>query len=62
MSGRVTRASWFNPRTGEAKVIGEYKAEDRPTFEPGGNVGRGNDWVLVLDDVAAGFPLPGAVP
>ena len=61
MRGKITRASWFNPRTGESKVIGEYKAEDRPTFEPGGNVGRGNDWVLVLDDVAAGFPLPGVV-
>jgi hypothetical protein len=60
MSGKQTRASWFNPRTGEAKVIGDYKAEDRPTFQPTGSVGRGNDWVLVLDDVAAGFPLPGA--
>ena len=61
MRAPVVRASWFNPRTGEATVIGEFKATDRPAFQPSGHVGRGNDWVLVLDDAAAGFPLPGVV-
>jgi len=60
MRGPRTRASWFNPRTGETTVVGEYGAADRPSFLPPGRAGRGNDWVLVLDDVAAGFSPPGA--
>jgi len=28
-------------------------------FVPPGTPGRGNDWVLVIDDAARGFPAPG---
>jgi hypothetical protein len=60
MRGPVTRASWFDPRTGESRVIGEFKAGERPAWQPPGSPGRGNDWVLVLDDVGSGFPPPGS--
>jgi hypothetical protein len=60
------RAWWFDPRTGEATPAGESEARDRVEFHrdfdpPGDYPGRGNDWVLVLDDPSKGYPPPGAV-
>jgi hypothetical protein len=55
LSGERLRASWFDPRTGMARVIGVFpKAERRAWTPPFG----GPDWVLVLDDVDAGFGEP----
>jgi len=55
-------AIWYNPRSNE------YQAENNPklakneqahTFDPPGNLGAGNDWVLILDDrsFANHFPI-----
>ncbi|HYW47534.1 MAG TPA: glycoside hydrolase family 140 protein [Bryobacteraceae bacterium] len=51
VSGKMVRASWFNPRTGALTVIGTLEKKDFMDFTPPSS-GRGNDWVLVLDDAA----------
>ncbi len=57
LTGREVRAWWFDPRTGEVELIGEFKREGERTFEPKGEGEM--DWVLVLDDAQKDFPLPG---
>ncbi len=59
MAGREIRAWWFDPRTGEAELIGEFKREGERTFAPKGE--GETDWVLVLDDAGKDFPPPGTV-
>jgi hypothetical protein len=51
---------WFDPRTGESEFSGKFKKKERMTFTAPGK-GRGNDWVLVLDDASARFGKPGAL-
>jgi hypothetical protein len=51
VSGKMVRASWFNPRTGASTAIGTLEKKDFMEFTPPSS-GRGNDWVLVLDDAA----------
>ncbi len=51
---------WYNPRTGESNKLKElknagYQQFDTPTH------GRGNDWILVIDDKNAGFSAPGYI-
>ncbi len=58
ITGPKAVAWWFNPRNGEADRIGEFSNQGQRAFsppEPGENL----DWVLVLDDLAAGYPSPG---
>jgi hypothetical protein len=58
LSGSVIRAYWYDPRTGASTRIEDFsKAESRAFTPP--STGRGNDWVLVLDDAARDFPPPG---
>ena len=49
---------WYNPRTGEAKKSGEIPNDGIREFIPETG-GRGNDWVLVLDNKDASFTPPG---
>jgi hypothetical protein len=51
VSGKLVRAAWFNPRTGASTAIGTLEKKDFMDFTPPSS-GRGNDWVLVLDDAA----------
>lgn len=53
-------AWWFDPRTGQATRIDDRPAAEVRRFTPPGAPGRGNDWVLVLDDAAKNYPPPGA--
>lgn len=48
IAGSRAAASWFDPRTGEFREIGEYPNSGTAFFRPP-SAGRGNDWVLVLD-------------
>jgi hypothetical protein len=41
--------SWFNPRAGSFKALGEFPAGKITSFDPPGEEARGNDWVLVID-------------
>lgn len=58
ISGKTVTASWFNPRTGEASLIGEFANSGEQTFTPPTS-GAGEDWVLILDDAAQAYTLPG---
>jgi len=58
MPGKAIRAWWYDPRTGVAKAIGRFPKTATRKFEPPSS-GVDNDWVLVLDDAARKFPVPG---
>jgi hypothetical protein len=49
---------WYNPRTGLASKLKETDHTGIQEFKPQSG-GRGNDWILVLDDKNAGFEMPG---
>ena len=59
LSGEAFRGWWFDPRTGAATEIGTFARETTRQFDPPGAEGRGNDWVLVIDDAAEPFGAPG---
>lgn len=52
------KAWWYNPRDGEATGIGIFQGKDIRKFSPP-TKGRGNDWILVLDNAKIDFPPPG---
>lgn len=52
---------WYNCKNGEVKNAGEIKAKGIREFYIPGNSGRGNDWVLILDNTEMNFPEPGHV-
>jgi hypothetical protein len=45
------KVKWFNPRNGKVTDSGIIKAEKTLTFNPPGEKGAGNDWVLILEKV-----------
>jgi len=59
IAGRKVKAWWYNPRTGEATVIGTFDSHGQRQFTPP-NHGEMLDWVLVLDDAEKGYPTPGS--
>jgi hypothetical protein len=52
------RQTWFDPREGIARPLHTTDTPGIQTFVPPTS-GRGNDWLLVLDDATASFPMPG---
>ena len=58
IKGERLREYWFDPRYGVAYLNKEQDTWGIQTYTPPTN-GRGNDWVLVLTNVAAGIKLPG---
>lgn len=58
IAGPKVKAWWFNPRNGEASVIGEFPNAGEREFQPP-QPGELLDWVLVLDSVAHKFMPPG---
>ena len=57
ITGTTARAWWFSPIGVRATVIGDYDSAGTRTFS---TPGEGEDWVLVVDDVAQNFPPPGS--
>ncbi|MBB5286556.1 hypothetical protein HNQ92_004717 [Rhabdobacter roseus] len=57
ISGSTLKGTWYNPRTGEAKDAGTSPNQGQKLFSPPSQ-GYGQDWVLLLDDAAKGYPLP----
>ncbi|MEI8113833.1 MAG: glycoside hydrolase family 140 protein [Bacteroidia bacterium] len=57
ISGEKVKATWFDPRSGQITVIGEFKNSGEQSFEVPGmskelawlKSGRGCDWVLVIE-------------
>jgi hypothetical protein len=59
ISGSKAKAWWYDPRTGHTEPVGiAFATNQSQKFVPPSS-GRGNDWVLVLDDATKGFPAPG---
>jgi len=56
--GKKVNAFWFDPRENRAVKIGEFSNLESMEFIPPTS-GRGNDWVLVLDDGTQDFAYPG---
>lgn len=58
IGAQTLKAWWYNPRTGESKFMETLPGKGTKKFTPS-EKGRGNDWILVLDDEAKGFKEPG---
>jgi regulation of enolase protein 1 (concanavalin A-like superfamily) len=58
LSGATITSWWYDPRTGTSTSAGSFAKAGTRAFSPPSN-GYGNDWVLVLDDAARGYPQPG---
>jgi hypothetical protein len=50
---------WFDPGTGKNSLVGVFDNKDYMEFDPPGKKGRGNDWVLVIDNAHKMYPPPG---
>ncbi len=50
---------WFNPRDGRTIFIPAFRNTGTHTFTPS-SVGRGSDWLLILDDASTHAPDPAA--
>ena len=61
LSGDRLKASWYDPRRGTSEAIGTIPREGHREFRPP-TQGPGCDWVLILDDAARNFPVPGESP
>lgn len=59
IAGPQVAAWWFNPRTGQASRIGTFPNSGERAFTPP-DAGEMLDWVLVLDDAAKKYGIPGA--
>lgn len=49
LTGKSSRASWYNPRDGKYTEAGTFENKGVHAFDAPGDVKEGNDWVLVLD-------------
>jgi hypothetical protein len=58
VAGEKVKAWWYDPRHGTAQEIGVFEKKADLEFKPPIH-GKGNDWVLVLDEASKGFPAPG---
>lgn len=52
-----TREIWFDPRYGNVYVIHTADTAGIQTYTPPAS-GRGNDWLLIIEDAGRNFPLP----
>jgi len=58
LSWEQNKAWWFNPREGKATQIDNVPDGGNYTFDPPGESGEDNDWVLVIDDAGKGWTAP----
>jgi len=58
IGAKSINAYWYDPRTGEAKFIETFPGKGSRNFTPPSG-GRGNDWILILDDASGNFKAPG---
>lgn len=57
LNAKKIRGWWFNPRDGRSIALGDFDNTGSQDFIPS-SIGRGSDWVLVLDDAAKNYPDP----
>ena len=58
LNAKTIRTTWFDPRTGETKPSETIPGKGARLFTPPSG-GRGNDWILVMDDESKNFGVPG---
>jgi hypothetical protein len=58
LNAKNINAWWFDPRNGDAKLIEKIAGTGTRKYTPP-TEGRGNDWILVLDDASKNFNDPG---
>lgn len=56
LAADTIRESWFDPRYGTITPIHSAKTKGFQTYTPPTN-GRGNDWLLILDDASKTYPV-----
>lgn len=61
LSGSQLRSWWLDPRTGTAREGEAFPRRGTKEFQPPSQ-GKGQDWVLVLDDRSRAYPPPGVRP
>lgn len=49
ISGKKVKATWYSPRDGSKKIIGNILNKGVAKFDPPGEEKEGNDWVLILE-------------
>jgi hypothetical protein len=49
IDGSKVKASWYSPRDGSKRSIGEFANTGVQDFDPPGEQMEGNDWVLILE-------------
>jgi hypothetical protein len=59
IGGKSITGYWYDPRNGTSKLIATFPGTGIQKFTPPTG-GRGNDWVLVLDDASKKFRAPGS--
>jgi hypothetical protein len=59
IKGANVKAWWYDPRNGQATLIGTYPNRGAREFSPPA-LGELLDYVLVLDDAALDYPAPGS--
>lgn len=57
LKGQKLRGWWFNPRDGKTVSLGEFDNAGSKEFTPT-SIGRGSDWVLLIDDASKNYPNP----
>ena len=57
IKGKSVSAIWFDPRYGISKKIHTGDTKGFQTYTPPTN-GRGNDWILIIENAEMNFPLP----
>jgi hypothetical protein len=60
ISGSSVKAYWLDVRTGAITYIDTFSNSGTQAFDPPGASTAGNDYILLLDDAAVAFPVPGA--
>ena len=58
IASSAVQSTWFDPRYGTAYPVYRAGNEGLQTFTPPSQ-GRGQDWLLVLDDAHQNYPAPG---
>src|SRR5260221_13185430 len=62
VTGRELQMWWYNPRDGSSQNMGKIANRGVQTFMPPSVSDGVNDWVLVLDDAAKQYEIPGKRP
>jgi len=60
ISAAKLKGWWFNPRDGRCIALGEFDNTGGKEFTPT-SIGRGSDWVLIVDDASKNYVEPNAL-